>query len=199
MALSVSPLLAQEAYAYSPTPTATAAALSKPSPEFRSYLRLLAADIVTEITTDALALQISSEEDFMKHVDLFAEIVIKNLNSTANAALQGDEKAFVNEVTLLIPELYHSYKATDMNNGESVKKMEMQMMMSLGMLYQKYPTVMAYFSSKDAIANFVDMEKFEVVSYKYESDFRKDGYKREVLFVLRMFAQLAEMMRNNEI
>jgi len=211
--LSASPLLAQAAASDSAALTAATPAVSattpelivatpelaKPSPEFRSYLRLLAADILEEAMVAVSTSKITNLGEIMQHQDLFAQIVIKNLKSISTESLKGEEKDFVDEVSQLVPKLYAIYQATDKSDREALKKLEMQVMMPVMMLSQKYPTVVSYFNRLDAANQFIDLEKLRGIAQKKHSNIKAQSAEEEIKAVIEMCAQIPAMIRSNEI
>jgi len=202
--LSTSPLLAQAAASDSAalkaaTPavsattselvTATTPELAKPSPEFRSYLRLLAADTIEETIAAISTSKMTNLGEMMQQQDLFAQIVIKNLKSMSRATLKGEEKDFVDEVSQLVPKLYAIYQASDKTDVEALDKMEMQVMAQVMGLSQRYPTVVSYFTGLTRLNNFIDFEKFE----------KSTSEGKIIKMTIELYAQMAAMIRSNEI
>jgi len=202
--LSASPLFAQATpsdsaalTAATPAVSATTPELAKPSPEFRSYVRLLLADIVEETIAAVSTSKMTNLGEVMQQQDLFAQIVIKNLESMSRATLKSEEKDFVDEVSQLVPEIYAIYQASDKSDMEALDKLEVQVMAQVMGLSQRYPTVVSYFTGPARLNSFIDLEKFHEISAK---KFSKAKSVEEIIkMTIELYAQMAAMIRSNEI
>jgi len=219
--LSASPLFAQAAASDSatttaPTPvvsattpalvTATTPELAKPSPEFRSYVRLWFSNLLTEFAanTELLSYLVDVGKGYdakaQNHGNLMlAQIVIKALNSTSSSALMGKEKAFVDEVAQLLLEFYAGCKSMSMNDKVARDSMEEKLLIPMMQLCQKHPSVAAYFSSLELANNFGDVEKLMQSMLLAMSNTDELNRDERIQLLKKTFSQLAEMIRSNEV